>query len=34
MAMDMTLEQVASNNPNHISPETLAKIEKELAGIK
>lgn len=34
MAMDMTLEQVASNHPNHLSPETLAKIEKDLAGIK
>jgi beta-glucosidase len=34
MAMDMSLEQVAFNHPNHISPETLAKIEKELAGIK
>jgi beta-glucosidase len=34
MAMDMTLEQVANNHPNHISRETLAKIEKELAGIK
>lgn len=34
MAADMPLEQVAYNHPNHISPETLAKIEKDLAGIK
>jgi beta-glucosidase len=34
MAMDMTLEQVAYNHPNHISQETLAKIAKDLAGIK
>ena len=34
MAADMPLEQVAHNHPNHISPETLAKIEKDLAGIK
>lgn len=34
MAADLPLEQVAHNHPNHISPETLAKIEKELAGIK
>jgi beta-glucosidase len=34
MAADMTLEQVASNHPNFVSPELLAKIEKDLAGIK
>ena len=34
MAMDMTLDQVASNHPNFVSQELLAKIEKDLAGIK
>jgi beta-glucosidase len=34
MAADLPLEQVAHNHPNHISPETLTKIEKDLAGIK
>jgi len=34
MAVNMTLEQVASNHPTHISKETLAKIEKELTAIK
>ncbi len=33
-AMDMTLEQVSANHPTHVSKETLAKIEKELAQIK
>ena len=34
MAENMSLEQVAHNHPNHVSPETLSKIEKDLAGIK
>jgi hypothetical protein len=34
MAADMTLEQVATNHPNFVSQELLAKIEKDLAGIK
>jgi beta-glucosidase len=34
MAMDMTLEQIASNHPNFVSQELLANIEKDLAGIK
>ncbi|NWG07648.1 MAG: glycoside hydrolase family 3 C-terminal domain-containing protein [Chloroflexi bacterium] len=34
MAIDMTLEQVSANHPNFISPELLAKIEKDLAQIK
>jgi beta-glucosidase len=34
MAADMTLEQVASNHPNFVSQELLAKIEKDLAEIK
>jgi beta-glucosidase len=34
MAAEMPLELVAHNHPNHISPEILVKIEKELAGIK
>jgi beta-glucosidase len=34
MAMDMTLEQIASNHPNFVSQELLAKIEKDLAEIK
>ena len=34
MATDMTLEQVASNHPNFVSQELLAKIEKDLADIK
>jgi beta-glucosidase len=34
MAADMTLEQVASNHPNFVSQELLAKIEKDLAKIK
>ncbi len=34
MAMDMTLDQVASNHPNFVSQELLARIEKDLAGIK
>jgi beta-glucosidase len=34
MAADMTLEQVASNHPNFVSQELLARIEKDLAGIK
>ena len=33
-AADMTLEQVSANHPTHVSKETLAKIEKELAQIK
>jgi len=32
--VNMTLEQVASNHPTHISKETLAKIETELTQIK
>jgi hypothetical protein len=31
---NMTLEQVAYNHPNHIPPETLIRIERELADIK
>src|SRR5215216_1861453 len=34
MAGDMTLEQIASNHPNFVSPELLAKIGKDLAEIK
>ena len=34
MANDMTLEQVAANHPNFVSPELLAKIEKDLETIK
>ena len=34
MAGDMTLDQIASNHPNFISPGALAQIEKELAKIK
>lgn len=34
MAADMTLEQVAANHPNFVSQELLARIEKDLAGIK
>ena len=34
MAGDMTLEQVASNHPNFVSQETLAKIDEDLAEIK
>ena len=34
MAADLTLEQVATNHPNFISHNTLAKIEKELVEIK
>jgi beta-glucosidase len=34
MAADMTLKQVASNHPNFVSQELLAKIEKDLADIK
>jgi beta-glucosidase len=34
ISTNMPLEQVASNHPNHIPPQTLAKIEEELAGIK
>ncbi len=34
MAIDMTLEQVAANHPNFVSPELLAKIEKDLETIK
>ena len=34
MAMDMTLDQVAANHPTFVSQELLAKIEKDLAGIK
>jgi beta-glucosidase len=34
MAADMTLEQVAANHPNFVSKEVLAKIEKDLVGIK
>jgi beta-glucosidase len=33
MAGDMTLEKVASNHPNFVPQETLAKIEKDLAKI-
>jgi hypothetical protein len=34
MAVNMTLEQVASNHPNYVSKEMLAKIDEELAAIK
>ena len=34
MAGDMTLEQVASNHPNFVSQELLAKIDEDLAEIK
>jgi hypothetical protein len=34
MAGDMTLEQVASNHPNFVSQELLAKINEDLAEIK
>ena len=34
MAIDMTLEQVSANHPNFVSPELLAKIEKDLEAIK
>ena len=34
MAIDMTLEQVSANHPNFVSPELLAKIEKDLETIK
>ncbi len=34
MAMDMTLEQIASNHPNFVSQELLAKIGTDLAEIK
>ncbi len=34
MAMDMTLEQIASNHPNFVSQKLLASIEKDLAAIK
>jgi hypothetical protein len=34
MAADTPLEQVAANHPTHITPETLAEIEKNLAKIK
>ena len=33
MAGDMTLEQVSANHPNFVPPETLAKIENDLAKI-
>ena len=33
-AGELTLEQVAANNPNFVSQETLVKIEKDLAKIK
>ncbi|MEP7133767.1 MAG: glycoside hydrolase family 3 C-terminal domain-containing protein [Chloroflexota bacterium] len=33
MAVDMTLDQIASNHPNFVSQELLAQIEKELAKI-
>ena len=33
-AVDMTLEQIAANHPNFVSPELLAKIENDLAKIK
>jgi beta-glucosidase len=34
MAIDMTLDQVSANHPNFVSPELLAKIEKDLEEIK
>ena len=34
MAAEMTIEQVATNHPNFVSQELLAKIEKDLAEIK
>jgi beta-glucosidase len=34
MAMDMTLDQIASNHPNFVSQELLAQIEHDLAKIK
>jgi len=34
MAVDMTLEQIASNHPNFVTQELLAQIEKELVNIK
>jgi beta-glucosidase len=34
MAGDLTLEQVASNHPNFVSQELLAKIDKDLAEVK
>jgi len=34
MAIDMTLDQIASNHPNFISQQLLAQIEKDLAEIK
>ncbi|MFT3892812.1 MAG: glycoside hydrolase family 3 C-terminal domain-containing protein [Anaerolineales bacterium] len=33
-AMDMTLEHISANHPTHVTKETLAKIEKELAQIR
>jgi beta-glucosidase len=33
-AVDMTLDQIAANHPNFVSPELLAQIEKELVMIK
>jgi beta-glucosidase len=34
MAAELTLEQIASNHPNFVSQELLAKIDKDLAKIK